>query len=337
MNKRRRSDHFFKSNLFAVAVSILFVFLFGLQGPLHAEKEKMDAAQKKAPSADPEIVATVNGEKITRAELETRMAQFATMMKPETVEKMDEQQRRAFMQQVLERIIETKLTVQEAVKEGIQVTDEEAGRMLKEFRRRFSSDEEMEAILKKGKTSIEMRKKDDRGAVMTRKLEGRLVKQLPVSNHDLQTYFETNRQFLLHDMVKAKHIMVETQQQAREVLARLKKGESFEALAKQFSIDSDTKDKGGEVGWFHKGGMLKEYGDAAFALKVGEVSPPVETKVGYFLVKVEAKKKKEDQTFEDHLDHIRLNIQQQQWSTSKRSEWIASLKAKAKITNKLAP
>ena len=119
-------------------------------------------------------------------------------------------------------------------------------------------------------------------------------------------------------------------------MKRLKKGESFEALANQLSLDSETKDKGGEVGWFSKEGMLKEYGDAAFVLNVGEISPPVQTKIGYFIIKVEGKKKAADQTMEDHRDHIRLNIQQQQWSTVKRAEWVASLKAKAKITNKLA-
>jgi foldase protein PrsA len=318
------------------AAWLLFVFLLGFAGPLHAGKEGGEASQKKSPSQDQEIVATVNGEKITRAELEMRVAQFASMIDPETVKRMDEQQQNTFRRQVLDKIIETKLTVQEAAKEGIQVTDEEAGRMLAEFRRRFSSDQEMEELLKKGKTSIAQRKIDDRGAVMTRKLEARLVKQLPVTENDIDTYFENNRQFMLRDMVKGKHIMLATEEQAQEALKRLKKGESFEVLAKQLSVDADTKDKGGEVGWFPKEGMLKEYGDAAFALKPGEVSPPVQTKIGYFLIKVEAKKKAADQTLEDHRDHIRLNIQQQQWSTAKRAEWIASLKAKAKITNKLA-
>ncbi len=77
-----------------------------------------------------------------------------------------------------------------------------------------------------------------------------------------------------------------SQQKAAEIIARVKKGEDFAKLAKQFGTDA-TKDKGGDLGWFGRGAMVPEFEAAAFALKNGEVSPePVRTEYGYHVVKV---------------------------------------------------
>ncbi len=293
------------------------------------------SAQQNRQVADPsEILATVNGEKITRGEVEHRMEQVASM-NPEAAKKMDEKQRQALMRQILDRLIEQRLILQEAVRQGIQVSDEEAGRMLKNLRRQFSSDEEMEELLKKGKTSIAERKKDDREFMMTRKLEAKMTEQIEISENDIENYWESARPFLIRDMVKARHILVKTQEEAEEIRKKLQKGEKFEDLAKQYSQDP-SKERGGDLGWFSKEMMVKEFGEAAFSLKVGEISPPVKTQFGYHIILVEGKKGKDEQTLEDHREHIRHNLQQERWNSSKRKEWVASLKAKAKIWNKLA-
>lgn len=294
------------------------------------------SAQQDRRVADPsEPLATVNGEKITRADVELRIAQLASM-NPEAYEKLDEKQRKTLMVQMLDRLIEKRLLHQEAVKQGIQVSEEEAGRMLREFRRKFSSDEEMEEVLRKGKTSTELRKKDDRNFMMTRKLEAKMMEQIEISENDIENYWEQSRPFLVRDTAKARHILVQTEAEAEEVMKKLKKGERFEELAKQYSQDTGTKDRGGDLGWISKEGVVKEFGEAAFALKVGEVSRPVKTRFGYHIIQVEGKKNKDDQTLEDHREHIRHNLQQKLWLNSKRAEWVDSLKAKAKIWNKLA-
>ncbi|MBC7932927.1 MAG: peptidylprolyl isomerase [Rubrivivax sp.] len=79
-------------------------------------------------------------------------------------------------------------------------------------------------------------------------------------------------------------------QKAEEVLRRAKAGEDFAALARQFSEDESNKNAGGELGWFGRGRMVKEFEDAAFALKDGEVGGVVETQFGYHIIKVEARR-----------------------------------------------
>ena len=85
--------------------------------------------------------------------------------------------------------------------------------------------------------------------------------------------------------VNAAHILVNSEKDAQNILARLEKGEKFEDLAKRFS-KCPSKSKGGNLGWFGKGDMVKEFEDAAFAANKGEVVGPVKTQFGYHLILV---------------------------------------------------
>ena len=83
--------------------------------------------------------------------------------------------------------------------------------------------------------------------------------------------------------VNAAHILVNSEKDAQNILARLEKGESFEALAKRFS-KCPSKSKGGNLGWFNKGDMVPEFENAAFNAEKGAVVGPVKTQFGYHLI-----------------------------------------------------
>ncbi len=87
------------------------------------------------------------------------------------------------------------------------------------------------------------------------------------------------------EKVHAAHILVKDQKQAYEILARAKAGEDFGALAKQYST-CPSKSKGGDLGTFGRGQMVKKFEDAAFGAKKGDIVGPVKTDFGYHLIKV---------------------------------------------------
>ncbi|AFZ90006.1 MULTISPECIES: peptidylprolyl isomerase [Bacillus] len=102
---------------------------------------------------------------------------------------------------------------------------------------------------------------------------------IKVTDSDTKEYYDG-----LKGKIRASHILVADKKTADEVEKKLKKGEKFETLAKEYSTDS-SKDNGGDLGWFDKKSMDETFSKAAFGLKVGQVSDPVKTKFGYHIIK----------------------------------------------------
>ena len=85
--------------------------------------------------------------------------------------------------------------------------------------------------------------------------------------------------------IKCSHILVEKQSQAIAILDRIKQGEKFGKLAKELSIDSGSAKRDGNLGYFGRGKMVKEFETVAFKLEVGKISEPVKTQYGYHIIK----------------------------------------------------
>ncbi len=84
--------------------------------------------------------------------------------------------------------------------------------------------------------------------------------------------------------IRCAHILVEKEHLAKEIVEKIKKGKSFSKLAEQYSMDGSRR-RGGDLGFFRKGVMVKPFEDAAFALQKGEVSGLVKTQFGYHIIK----------------------------------------------------
>ncbi len=124
--------------------------------------------------------------------------------------------------------------------------------------------------------------------------------------------------------VHARHILVESEDEAKAIAERLKKGEDFAALAKEKS--KDTNAEGGDLGFFTRGQMLKPFEDAAFALDVGQISEPVQTQFGWHIIKIEEKRAQALPSFDEVKAAIVAQLVQQ-----KAQQVMADLRNAAKI------
>jgi peptidyl-prolyl cis-trans isomerase C len=106
------------------------------------------------------------------------------------------------------------------------------------------------------------------------------------------------------DEISASHILVDTEDKAKELKAKLSAGADFAQLAKENSTDTGSKDQGGALGFFGRGQMVPEFEAAAFKLEKGQISDPVHTNFGWHIIKVDDKRKKEPPSFAAVKDTI---------------------------------
>ncbi len=137
-----------------------------------------------------------------------------------------------------------------------------------------------------------------------------LTDGLTVTDEEVAKYYEANKDaFMAPERIKAKHILVKTEEEALNVKAELDKGADWDELAKKYSTDKSNATRGGDLGYFSRGRMVKEFDDVAFGLEVGKIGGPVKTQFGYHLIKVEDKKPAEQQTLEQVDKQVRTKLQ----------------------------
>jgi peptidyl-prolyl cis-trans isomerase C len=147
-----------------------------------------------------------------------------------------------------------------------------------------------------------------------------------VTDEEIQAvYADESKKLTETERVRARHILVASEKEAVAIEEKLAKGEKFEALAKQFSLDG-SKDYGGDLGYFSSPEMVPAFSKAAFALKKGEISPPIKTDFGWHIIKLEDRKQGVPQPFDQVKNAIRNVLIRQ-----KVQEKLASLKDVAKV------
>ena len=131
-----------------------------------------------------------------------------------------------------------------------------------------------------------------------------LNKTIRVGDDQLMAYYNDNKsEFVQKEQVRARHILVKTEAEARAVLEELKAGKDFVKLAEEKSVGPSGK-RGGDLGWFSRGRMLPGFEEVAFSLKKGEISDVVKTRFGFHVIKLEDKKEGGQETFEQAKEKI---------------------------------
>jgi len=190
-------------------------------------------------------------------------------------------------QMVYEKVLSDKYSVSkqdvnDQIDQQIQQVEQQNG---------ITSDDQLKAVLaQQGETLKQFRDSMKDNARLQALLFKASTAGIKVTDKDLQNYFDKNKnQFI---QVKASHILLKDEATANKVEAQIKHGVDFAKLAEKYSTDTGSKSKGGDLGWFGKGVMLKSFEDTAFAMNVGDISKPVKSTAGWHIIKLTGKKDK---------------------------------------------
>jgi len=157
-----------------------------------------------------------------------------------------------------------------------------------------------------------------------------ILKDLSVSDDETRAFFEKNSaRWTTPKRWRVAHILAKTHDEASKIRKRLVAGESFAELAKKESIDTQSKNIGGDLGWIKKKDVPAAF-SSVLTFQVDQVSEPIESKFGWHLIKVTAIEAPKPMPFAEAKDEVRQSLLERK-KTERRAEWIAKLRAAAKI------
>lgn len=234
-------------------------------------------------------VAIVNGKAVPKARLDVLAQQLASAGRPVTPE---------MAPQLREEVIAREIFMQEAQKQGLEATDDY-------------------------KSQLELA----RQAILIRTLFENYRKQSPVTDADVQAEYDKFVAANGGKEFKARHILVETEDQAKKIIADLNKGAKFEDLAKKLSKDPGSGANGGDLDWAAPASFVPEFSEAMMKLNKGQTTAvPVKSQFGYHVIRVDDIRQAQLPKVEEVKPQITQQLQQQ-----RLQKYQEDLRAKAKV------
>lgn len=256
-----------------------------------------------------QTIATVNGEKISKDELYEVMYENVGSA-------------------TLENLITERLVEQEAKKQNITISSKDIQDRLDQIiEQNFASEAEFTQALMMYNMSKEDMEKNIKNELMILEILG---KDIEVEEEEMKDYFANNRTlFDREEQVKVRHILVEDEEEASEVLQELNNGADFADLAKEKSIDG-SKDNGGDLGFVKRQDVVEEFGNAAFSLEPNEISGVVKSDYGYHVLQVLEKQPAQEAVYEDFEEEVHDLVLQSKVN-EQAGNWIMELRNSAKV------
>ena len=224
-----------------------------------------------------EVVAIVNGRQIQHSQLEPLITEYEKRTKKDHASQEDKVQ---LLKNLVRRYLVLQLDSTQELRESREVSSR-----VKEYEDQLV----LEAYIKKN-----------------------ILDFLRVSDEEVKQYYSDNlHKFILQPTVRASQILLRTEAEAKQILKKLREGENFVELAKQYSIDLPGALEGGSLGIITKGQNMSELGHTVFTLNEGEISPIVKTRFGWHILRVDEIIKQKYIPFEEVKDKIKVILQQE--------------------------
>lgn len=297
------------------------------------------SAVAPVPAQLPEVVARVNGEAISGAELEAAVSQLVA----QAGRPLPPEQRDNVFRGVLDDLIGLRLLKIESAARKIVVPEAEIDARIDGLKSQFPSEAAFTQMLTARGMTLATLRAEARDSMVVDTLLRSQIKEVPITPEQVTAFYNENpNEFQQSERVRASHILIGVPEgadpaakqaalaQALEVLSQVKGGGDFAALAKQFSTDPGSAPGGGDLGYFERGQMVGPFEQAAFGLAPSQTSEIVESPFGYHIIRVTDKQAARTVP----IGEVRAQIQeflQGQSAQQQAQAFVQSLRAKGKV------
>lgn len=319
------------------------------------EEPGEDGADTVTESLDQEIVSTINGIPLYREAFDSAKedvlnqyqqvyAQFGQDVRAMLVGAQGRIMELGLEAEALERLFFNAIIDEEVKRRGIAVSEDEIDT---EFQKQYvaildyqrMTEQQLAAYLESQGYSVDRFKESGRASVkeqlLLEAIQRAVAGPIELSEDDISTYFDENRQqYETEERIQASHILVETQEEAQQILEELSSGSDFGLIARERSIDPGSGPAGGDLGWFGRGQMVAPFEQAALALEIGEVSGIVETDFGYHIIILTGHEEESHPELAEVIDQVRLDAEGEV-ITERFSLWYEDTYAAAAISVEL--
>ncbi|HJX52603.1 MAG TPA: peptidylprolyl isomerase [Polyangia bacterium] len=289
------------------------------------------------------IVAVVGNDIILQSEVEDRaapmMADIAAISNPG----QRAARASAVRRQILERMVDEQLLVQEAADLKLSISSEEVDKSIEQIKKDYGLDDAQlrEELRKQGMSLAAYRQNTRREILKYRVINIAVGAKINVSDADVQSYYERHMQSA-NLQVRASHIFLaipegadaanaqEKEKQAQLLLKRAQSGEDFARLAREYSEDPATRAEGGDLGWFGKDILPKPIEELVFSMKADEVRGPVRADRGFHVIKLVGRRAQDPKPLAEVRDQIRGQLRQREMERQTKN-FLSELRKKTLV------
>ena len=233
---------------------------------------------------------------------------------------------------IVNYLVQNQIIKDKAAELNVTVTDKQFQERMKQIVQQVGGQKKLDKLLKQQNVTQAQLEEQLKAQMLQDAVQQKVYADIKVSQADIEKYFNdpaNKSQFNVPESVDARHILVKTKAEAEKVRALLEADNTdanWKKVAAQYSTDTGSKSNGGSLGNFPKGRMVKPFENAAFALKVGEISQPVKSQFGYHVIEVTKKTPGTKQTLEQAKATIEQQLKYQKQSTA-WEDWLKTAMA----------